>query len=166
MYTITRRSALALGLGALAACAQLSGRSLAPNSRLILVRHAERDELLLSRDGHERAAALPVALDGIAIDEIRSPGITRNLDTAMPLAEARGLEITRTPLSRIDARLANAAAGRSVVWVGNRDNLRTIWEGLGLPGDPPIVYGEMFIVESDASGRVTVDRRHFGTPPT
>ena len=99
------------------------------------------------------------ALDGVPIEAIYSPGIQRNLDTAAPLARARGVEITRVAVSHIARRIARLSAGRSVVWVGNQGNLREIWDELGLEGPPPLEYGDLFIVETDASGTARIDRR-------
>lgn len=162
MHILNRRGLLILGVGALTACtriARITGRQLAPNSRLILYRHADRAGEDLTDRGIARAAAFVSALDGVPVDAIYSPGIQRNLDTAEPLARARGVEITRVAVSNIPHRIARLSAGRSVVWVGNQGNLRDIWDELGLEGPPPLEYGDLFIVETDGNGDVRIDRR-------
>lgn len=167
MLDLDRRGFLILGMGALSACApvaRITGHRLAPNSRLIIYRHADRDGENLSDTGIARAAAFADALDGIPIDAIYSPGIQRNLDTAEPLARAKDLEITRVSVDQIARRIARLAAEQSVVWVGNSGNLRDIWETLELEGPPPLEYGDLFIVTTDASGAVQIDRRRVESP--
>ncbi|MCJ7873073.1 histidine phosphatase family protein [Phaeobacter sp. J2-8] len=165
---ITRRlflfAPLAIGGLAVSACAvgPLAPLRLAPGSTLILVRHADRTDENLNAAGRARAAALPAALDGLALDLILSPGIQRNLDTAKPLAEARGLVITRLPQERPAARIVALGAGKSAIWIGNKGNLQSIWDDLAPGGEPPLEYGDLFILTADAEGRLLVDRRHWG----
>ena len=132
---------------------------------MIMVRHADRDGVQLSDKGRARAEALVGALDGIAIDAIYSPSIQRNLQTAAPLAAARGMDVKRT--SALDPanaflEIVAAGAGQTIVWVGNMDNLAPIWESLALDGPPPLEYGDLFIVESVPSALPKVTRRRFG----
>lgn len=133
-----------------------------PGTRLIILRHGDRDGEQLNDKGRERARALVPALANEPVQAIFSPGIDRNLDTAAPLAEARGLEIRRIPVENPAARLMQQGAGQTIVWVGNKGNLNSIWEALGAPGDPPLEYGDLFIVERGALGRPKVTRRRFG----
>jgi hypothetical protein len=67
-------------------------------------------------------------------------------------------------VDQIARRIARLSAGRSVVWVGNSGNLRDIWETLDLEGPPPVEYGDLFIVTTDASGAVQIDRRRVEIP--
>ena len=158
-----RRSFL-LGAMALAACAPAGPVRLAPNSTLILTRHGDRSgaESLLNERGEARARALVAALEGLPLDAILSPGLQRNLDTAAPLSAARGLPVQRIPQEAPTAALARAARGRNVIWVGNKGNLREIWETLTLPGAPPLEYGDLAIVRTDAAGRIEIERRRYG----
>lgn len=164
---LSRRLFLAASLGGasglLTACASPGGGTvhLAPGSRLIVVRHGDRTDENLNDLGKARAAALPAALEGMPLDAILSPGIQRNLDTAAPLAAARGLPITRMPQERPARRIAAAHAGKSVIWVGNKGNIQSIWDDLGLPGAPPLGYGDLFIVTADADGTLRVERRRW-----
>ena len=164
MTHFSRRQFILLGSAVcLSACAgDVSMVGLAPNSRIIILRHAERDEELLNAAGHARAAALPAAVQAFDIDAIYTPGIERNDQTASPLANALGIEIGTLNLTNIGRNLARAARGRTVVWVGNKGNLASIWEALALEGEPPLEYGELFIVTADSAGVITIDRRHFG----
>lgn len=145
------------------ACAGPPGSvRLAPGSTLIVTRHADRDGADLSRAGRARAQALVTAFDGLALDAIHAPGITRNLDTAAPLSAARALPVERIPQEAPTARLAASAAGRSVIWIGNKGNIATIWNDLALPPPLPLEYGDLAIVRSDAAGHVTIERRRYG----
>ncbi|EPX82045.1 histidine phosphatase family protein [Salipiger mucosus] len=146
----------------LAACAETGPVNIAPDTTIYMTRHGDRAAENLSDLGRDRARALVAALEGAPIDAIYSPDIQRNLDTAAPLAEARGLPVeTRAPQAPT-ARLARESAGRSVVWVGNKGNITTIWETLGLPGAPPLGYGDLAVIRTDAEGRVTIERRRYG----
>ncbi|MBV2358521.1 histidine phosphatase family protein [Thalassococcus sp. CAU 1522] len=151
-----------LGALALAGCASSGPATLRPNTTLYILRHGDRDGENLSDRGRARARALVGALADDPVDAIHSPGIQRNLDTAAPLAAARGLTVQRRPQENPGTRLAAEAAGRSVVWVGNKGNLQAIWDTLSLPGDPPLDYGQLFVVRSGSDGAVTVERRFFG----
>lgn len=158
-----RRGFLALtGAGVLTACARPGVLGLAPNTTLIIVRHGDRTGENLNAIGRARAQALVGALDGIHVDAIYSPSMQRNLDTAQPLATDRGLQINRLPANGMATRLINASAGKTVVWVGNKGNLREIWEALGAGGEPPLNYGDLFIVTANRFGMLHVDRRQHG----
>ncbi|GGE47524.1 histidine phosphatase family protein [Actibacterium pelagium] len=132
------------------------------DTTLIILRHADRDGELLNKIGEQRAAALVDALDGIAIDVVYSPGIQRNLDTAVPLLEARGMEVTRISPTKAAEIMFSESAGKTIVWVGNKGNLRGIWEDIAAPGEPPLNYGDLFFVTAGADGQVQVERRHHG----
>ncbi|MGR3375502.1 histidine phosphatase family protein [Salipiger abyssi] len=147
----------------LVGCATGGPVRLAADTTLYVTRHGDRsgaDELLNDR-GQARALALVAALEGEPLDAIYSPGIQRNLDTAAPLAQARGLAIERRPQEAPTARLASEAAGRAAIWVGNKGNIAEIWEVLGLPEPAPLEYGDLAVVRTDAQGRVSVARRRY-----
>ncbi|MBY6162418.1 histidine phosphatase family protein [Mameliella alba] len=146
------------------ACGMMPGQglALAPNSTLIVTRHADRDGEDLNARGKERARALVMAVKEFEIDLIYSPGIKRNLDTAAPLSKARGLVVNRLPQEAPTGGLVQNGAGKTLIWIGNKGNIATIWEDLGLPEPMPIEYGDLHIVRADAQGRVTVERRRYG----
>lgn len=150
-------------IASLAACAPVPGElAMAPNSTLIVVRHGDRDGENLSDKGRERAQALVAAVKEFDLAGVYSPGIQRNLDTASPLAEARGMKIKRLPQENPTPRLVAQGAGKSVIWVGNKGNITKIWEDLRLSDPAPLEYGDLFIIRSDAGGAVTIERRFFG----
>ena len=163
----SRRIILSLAiLSVVAACGRTSVVSVPEGTTLLMLRHADRDDVQLNAKGRARAEALVAAVDGIAIDAIYAPNIQRNIDTAAPLANARGLEIRLT--ERFDAvdsflEIVATSAGQTIVWVGNKDNLAPIWEGLGLNRPPPLEYGDLFIVESAAPALPKVTRLRFGS---
>lgn len=160
---LTRRHML-LGLTALplTGCTGGAGTQVPPGTTLIILRHADRTGEDLNARGLERARALVGALQGVPIDQIFSPGLTRNLDTAAPLAADRGLTVTRIPPVNAAPRLMAQGAGQTVVWIGNKGNLNEIWADLGAPGDPPLNYGDLFFVTRGPTGRPRVARRRFG----
>ncbi len=160
-----RRCFLTVGMAALVAgCAARGPVRMPPGTTLIVVRHGERHGEDLNDAGRVRARDLVTALKGIPLDRIYSPGIQRNLDTAAPLSAARGLPITRRPQENPAPVLMRESASQTVVWIGNKGNIAAIWDTLSLPEPAPLNYGDLHIVRSDAKGRVTVERRRFGTP--
>ncbi|MCG6884115.1 MAG: histidine phosphatase family protein [Silicimonas sp.] len=161
---LNRRNVLTLFLASLvAACVTASDVSMPAGTKLIILRHADRDGEMLSTEGRARAQALVAALESVPIDAIYSPRIDRNIDTVAPLAAARGLEIQFINAYFAPERLMQAGGGRRILWVGNKDNLAAIWESLSLPGSPPLEYGELFFVETDPSGSPRVRKSFFGS---
>lgn len=130
---------------------------------IVLLRHADRLPLQenLTEEGRARAAALPAALANVPIDAIYTLQIKRNLDTAEPLARARNLPVKVIEESRIAERLVGENPGKTVVWVGNTDNLDVIYSDLRGDGPPPVRYGDLYIVELPAEGPTVVTRRRF-----
>ncbi len=150
-------------LSGLAACAPAGIRvAIPPGTRLIILRHADRTGEDLNAKGIARAEALATALADVPIDAIYAPGIKRNLDPAAPLARARGLEIQRIPAESPAARLMAEGAGKTIVWIGNKGNLQSIWDALAAPEPPPLEYGDLYIVERARIGSPIVTRRRFG----
>jgi hypothetical protein len=146
----------------LSACGPPAKVKMPRGTTLILTRHADRSYDVLNETGKARAKALVTALEGIPIDAIYSPGIQRNLDTAAPLAKARGLPVQRIPAENPAARLMQAGKGKTIVWIGNKGNLQSIWEALNAPEPPPLEYGDLYIVKPARLGRPVVERRHYG----
>jgi len=129
---------------------------------LIVVRHTERDGEDLTAKGWIRAAALTDALAGIEIDGIYAPDTKRNIDTARPLAEDKGLEVQVIPAVDVARTMFTRQPGGTLVWVGNKDNLAALWEEIGAQGEPPILYGDLFIVPMNGLKAARVERSHFG----
>lgn len=158
-----RRQFLISSIAAMAACTRPSGTmSLAPKSTLVVVRHSDRDGENLSIAGKARSHDLVKALESTPLDAIFSPGIKRNIDTATPLATARNLSPQHLPSEAPTRGLITASAGNTVIWVGNKGNIKTIWDDLRLSDPAPLNYGDLHIIRSDAVGAVSIERRHFG----
>ncbi|MCG6904188.1 MAG: histidine phosphatase family protein [Rhodobacter sp.] len=157
-----RRCFLLCFAAALAGCAAPGHVAMPAGTTLIILRHGDRDTEDLNEKGIARAQALVAALDGIAIDAIYSPGIKRNLDTAAPLATARGLPVQRIQGEDPTASLMALGAGKTIVWVGNKGNLRSVWDALGAPEPPPLDYGDLYIVTPARLGSPRVEHRRFG----
>ena len=129
---------------------------------LIVVRHTERTGEDLNEVGIARAGELAEALAGVEIDGIFTPATQRNIDTAQPLADAKKLEIQVIPAVDIARTMFKRQPGGTLVWVGNKENLEALWEEIGAGGEPPINYGEMFIVPMSGLNASGVERSTFG----
>ncbi len=57
--------------------------------------------------------------------------------------------------------MVRSAAGRTVIRIGNRPNLRGLWDLLGPPGEPPMTYGDLVVVEPDPNGGNRVAERRI-----
>ena len=162
---MNRRFMLMGACALISACAIVPGENvLAPNSTLVVTRHADREGASpdLSETGRARARALVAAVEELGVKHIYSPGIQRNLETAAPLANALDLPVKRLPQENPVPGLTERSAGTVAIWIGNKGNIRTIWEGLRLSDPAPLAYGDLHIIRSDEMGRVTVERRRYG----
>ncbi|SMH52353.1 histidine phosphatase family protein [Maritimibacter sp. HL-12] len=160
-----RRRFLALAaVPMVSACAGLVGGDTGAKTqpRLIVLRHAERDGADLNAAGIARAHALPTALADQPVDAIFAPDLQRNIDTATPLARARGLEVSVIPAVNTARAMFRRYPGGRVVWVGNKDNLAALWDEIGAAGEPPILYGELFVVSMNGLSAGRIERRRFG----
>ncbi|RME15575.1 MAG: histidine phosphatase family protein [Alphaproteobacteria bacterium] len=159
---MNRRGFLLLAAGAplLAACGQ-TPRGL--HGRLIILRHADRTFAPLNAKGRARAAQLPEALADLPIDAIYTSQRQRNIDTATPLAKARGLPVQPIPPLGAGTRILTEHPGQTVVWVGNQENLGFLYLELGIPAKPPVQFGEIHVVTIPGDGGPpTVEIRHYG----
>lgn len=156
------RRTLLTGLAATTALATC-GLPAGDGGRLIVLRHTERTGENLNAAGIARARALPAALADVRpIDAIFAPNRQRNIDTAAPLARARGLEVAVIPAVNIARAMLRRHPGGTVVWVGNKDNLADLWDEIAAHGEPPIHYGEVFVVSMTGLRAGTIERRRFG----
>jgi nitrogen regulatory protein PII len=156
----------------LVACSPIQVRSKpGTTTTVILTRHADRDKDsdLLNEKGHKRALALVEAVRGMGVTAIYSPNERRNLDTARPLAKALGIEITVTPemavfvADEIAKEMLDKHAGGVILWVGNvSGNMHAIYHHLGGVGDPPLEYGELFVLTISDNAPTRLEKRHYG----
>lgn len=163
---LSRRQILALPLAAIAAGGLLAGCTGAPpglHGRLIVLRHADRSGAMLNAKGVARAKRLPDALADLEIDAIYATPRQRNIDTATPLARARGLAVNTLPAARAGTRLLGAHPGQTIVWVGNQENLPLLYAELGVAAKPPVQFGEIQILTfPEGGGYPVLEKRHYG----
>lgn len=145
----------------LAACAPRPNDAV---GTLVVLRHADRTWAALNDQGEERAQELPAALADLQIDAIYATPRGRNIATAAPLARDRGLEVQTLPALGAGERIFAHNSGKTVVWVGNQENLGFLWAELRLPGKPPVQFGDVWVVTlPEDGGPATVEKRHYGT---
>jgi hypothetical protein len=65
-------------------------------------------------------------------------------------------------VNRIVDEMLDKHAGKTILWVGNVDNLRKMYWRLGGDGEGPIEYGDLFIMKIAANAPVTIIKTHFG----
>lgn len=148
-------------------------------TKIIMVRHAERDEGLdppLNEEGLVRAKALADELEEEGVTAIFYPELIRNRQTADPLAQRSGaarrefnaVEIadTKSLANTFVAEVVSKYAGGVVVWIGNTGpaiegvpsgNLQEIYTRLGGTGYPPIKYRSFYtiVLHDDAPPTIT-----------
>ena len=161
---------VALAAVLLAACGAVMHSKSGTSTTVVLIRHADRDDLgHLTEKGRARALALVDAVKDMDIQEIYSPDLERNLDTVKPLAEHIGVDITLTPkitmlkVGEICNEILTQHAGKTVLFVGNvSGNLQAIYHRLGGQGTGPIEYGQLFVLTVPDKGQTQVVKTTFG----
>tara|TARA_R110002073_G_scaffold180739_1_gene339096 strand:+ start:2605 stop:3183 length:579 start_codon:yes stop_codon:yes gene_type:complete len=151
------------GIFLLAACTVVHSPP-GTTTTVILLRHADRAPFQsdLNEKGVARAKALPAAVADLDINIIYSPDKKRNLDTVAPLIAERGIELRVIEVSDVAKRLVEENPGKTVIWVGNTDNLQTVYGLLGGRGHPPNNYGDLFVMQIGENGPPKIEMRHFG----
>lgn len=157
---------IAISFGLLGACGTYNSPP-GTTTTVILLRHADRIPLHteLNEKGKARAEALPAAVADLDIDVIYSPDKKRNLDTVKPLIAKRGIELRVIEISNAAERLIMENPGKTVMWVGNTDNLQSIYGQLGGKDREPNKYGEIAIMKVYEEGPPKITRRTFGPKP-
>lgn len=156
-------------IAGLAACAtqQTVNRSLpGTTTTVILTRHADRDAMAthINDRGRARAAALVDAVGHMPITAIYSPDYLRNLETAEPLAQHLGIEPRVVParMYEVVTTMLTEHPGEVVVWVGNKENLKQIFDVLDGEGEPPLSYGDLYIMTIRESEGPDITRLRYG----
>jgi phosphohistidine phosphatase SixA len=135
---------------------------------IILTRHGDRNSLgqELNDKGRKRAEALVKAVAGINISAIYCPNISRNIETARPLAEHIGLKInivdSAPDVNELIRTFLTKYAGQTILWVGNTSNLDNIYSMLGGEGDGPVHYGELFVMTIKDKGAPDIIKKRYG----
>ncbi len=169
LYRILASGLVVTLIASLAACAtqQTVNRSMpGTTTTIILTRHADRDAMALQINdkGHERAAALVDAVGHMPITAIYSPDHLRNLETAEPLAKHLGIKIRIVPtkMYQVVTTMLTEHSGEVVLWVGNKGNLKRIYDVLDGEGEPPLSYGDLYIMTIKEKEGPDVKRLRYG----
>jgi probable phosphoglycerate mutase len=140
---------------------------------IFLVRHAEKapdgNDPALTKAGRQRARDLATLLLAEGIEFVYSTDFARTRDTATPLAEQLGLQLTLYDWDQMDALAAELRTpGRRSLVVGHSD---TTPELVGLLGGEPGTaidesgeYDRLYVVRIELDGTVTTDLRRYGKP--
>ncbi len=141
---------------------------------IILVRHAERDTLLIGPDhplratGVLRARDLVHTLDASGISTIYVTPWLRNRQTALPLATALGESLTVVDeVAETVRRLRTRHFGETVLVVGHSNTVPEIVTALtGRPFPTPgsVPYDGMWVVSLARDGRAALFTLRYGAP--
>ncbi|MGB0716032.1 MAG: histidine phosphatase family protein [Phycisphaerae bacterium] len=155
-------------------------------TRVIMVRHAERDEGLdppLNEEGLIRAQALADELAEEGVTAIYYPNLLRNRQTAEPLLEIVDATIrvfstvesgdTKAMANRFVDEVVSDHAGGVVLWIGNtgpviegiqEGNLQEIYRRLGGTNRAPIRYSDFYeIILNDDRAPTFIEGTYGGS---
>ena len=155
-------------LGLLSACETMIHSRAGTTTTVIMIRHADRTPSgsALTPRGHKNAKALIAAIGDMKIDAIYSPDLVRNLDTVRPLAKHLGIKINKVSdepnTHDIALTFTEEHPGKTVLWVGNTTNLPGIYYSLGGEGEPPVKYGDLYILRVPDKGKTQVEKKTWG----
>ncbi len=175
--TVARRVAivavLALGMAAARYDAVWPQQAGSP-STVILVRHAEKAgdgaDPDLTEEGRERALALAHVLGELEIEAVYATQYIRTRETAGPLAESRGLDVTviratSNYVGEMASLIRADHAGGIVVVVSHSNTVPAIIDALGAGPAPAIAddeYDDLFVVTITPGGRSSMLRLRYG----
>ena len=145
---------------------------------VILVRHAEKAGVPSDRDpelsyaGRVRALTLAHVLGEMSIDVIYSTPFKRTSNTARPIAEALGLEVTVTPIggdfaAGMAATLREHRPGEVVLVVSHSNTVPAIINALGAGPLEQLgedEYDDLFVVTLNGNGTAHAVRLRYGVP--
>ena len=141
---------------------------------IILVRHAERDTMLIGPDhplraaGVLRAQELVHTLGGSGISTIYVTRWQRTCQTALPLATAIGESLTVVnDVAETVSRLRTSHFGQTVLVVGHSNTVPDIVTALtGRPFPTPgrVDYDGMWVVTLAREGRASLLTLRYGAP--
>lgn len=135
------------------------------DGQLIVLRHADRTFAPLNDKGVARASQLPAALEGIEIDAIYATDRGRNIATATPLAQERGLDVTVLPAIGAGTKILTDNPGKTSVWVGNQENLGFLFMELGIDAKPPVQFGDVYLLDIEPGREPSVRKGYYGDCP-
>lgn len=164
-----------LGLCMAAATFIACSQDTAPLSTVILVRHAEKaddgDDPDLTEAGRARAKALAYTLGELEIKAVYATQYMRTQETARPLAESLGLDVTVIEAasdyaSEMTSLIHTEHTGEIVVVVSHSNTVPAIIDALGAGPAPPIAeneYDDLFVVTIAPDGRSSMLRLRYGS---
>jgi broad specificity phosphatase PhoE len=176
--TVPRRatSALVLGLCMAVAANEIAwSQATTPPSTVILVRHAEKAgdgaDPGLTEEGKERAQALAHVLGELDIAAVYATPFNRTKETARPLAESLGLNVTVIQASsdyvgQMASLIRTDHVGEIVVVVSHSNTVPAIIDALGAGPAPAIAeneYDDFFVVTIAPDGRSSMLRLRYGS---
>lgn len=141
---------------------------------VILVRHAEKelvgDDPGLTPEGAERASALAHVLGEVNVSAVYSTPFARTRNTAVPLANVLGLDVTEISVGQsFAAQMAEIVrteyVGETVVIVSHSNTTPAIIGELGVLPVPTIEddeYDDLYVVSITAAGRVSLLPLRYG----
>lgn len=178
----SRLSSVVLGILLVAASAVETGAALAVDGDettvVFLVRHAEKahdddhDKARgpdLTEAGRRRAESLAKVLTPAGVTRIHSTDYRRTLETARPLAEARGLAVETYDARDPDAlvKRLRGSSGRHLV-VGHSNTTPELVAMLGGEPGPPIEeeceYDRLYILVLGPDRPATTIQQRYGSP--
>jgi phosphohistidine phosphatase SixA len=161
-------SVMLTAVGFLVACETMIHSPKGTTTTVIMIRHADRTPSgsELTERGHKNAKELVNEIGDMDIAVIYSPDLVRNLDTVKPLANHLGIEIIKVqddPVPQdVVLTIMEKYPGKTVLWVGNTTNLPGIYYLLGGEGEPPVKYGDLFILAVPDEGQTNVTKKKWG----
>jgi len=153
-------------------------------TRIIMVRHAERDDGLdppLNEEGLVRAQALADELADDGVTAIYYPSFIRNAQTAVPLLALTDATVrtfgqlesasTKAMANEFVQEVIDQHAGGVVLWIGNTGpfiegvqsgNLQEIYARLGGTGSPPGRYQSLYVITLHNDIAPTIEMGSYG----
>lgn len=133
------------------------------------VRHAEKEsdgeDPGLTEEGLARAEALAVLMHDEPLVAIYASELLRTQETVQPTADDHGLPVITDidPEADLAEHILLNHGDDTVLHAGHSYTLPTLFESLGvteLPEDYD--YGDLWIIEIDTDGAVTIEESHYG----
>ncbi len=159
-------------LGMALGCASPPSLEFPTPAQIVLVRHAEKagpvGDAPLTPEGEARARELARMLGDADISMIYTSQYLRNVDTAKPLAQKRGIEPIVLPADDVNELvelLRMTTPGTTALVVSHQDKLVEIVAALGdsTPPIPDLEYDRM-VVLTLAGGKTHLLTLRFGAP--
>jgi 2,3-bisphosphoglycerate-dependent phosphoglycerate mutase len=166
---------LILGISTLACQTSLVSDDAESITTVVLVRHAEKelvgDDPGLTQAGADRASSLAHVLGEVNVSAVYSTPFARTRNTAIPLANTLGLDVTEVSVGQsFAAHMAEIIhaehMGETVVIVSHSNTTPAIIGELGVLPVPTIEddeYDDLYVVTITAAGTVNLLTLRYGS---